>query len=103
MKGPLRRTKMRTEPAREPEVRNADCVIGVKMREEQSVDVADRYADLKQPDGRPAPGIDQNSLIAGFDQRTRAETIGAGNWDPRPEQSDSKMPSLLQTFDIGFG
>ena len=82
--------EMRTQPARQPEIGNSDRVIAVKMREQQRVDPADGNAELKQPHGGAAPGIDQHGVIARFDQCARTEAIGTGDWHPRPEQCDAK-------------
>ena len=76
---------MRLQPAGEPQVGNADGVIRVIVREKESVDPTDRHADLVEPDGRAAPGIDEQFLITGLDQRAGPKPIGTRRWHAGPE------------------
>ena len=56
------------------------------MREEQHVDAPHRNAELVEPHGCTTAGVDQQRLIAGFDQRAGAEAVGPGNRCPCPDQ-----------------
>ena len=86
---------MRRQPAGEPEVRDPGRVIGVIVREEQHIDAAHRHAELIEPDGGAAAGIDQQLLIAGFDEGARPETVGTGNGRSRPEQGHAEIIGTL--------
>src|SRR5262249_2781816 len=101
-------SEVRGEPARQPEVGNARGVIGVVVREQQRIEPADRHLQLIEPDRGAAPGIDQQLLIAGLDQRGRAETIRARERHAGPEQGNAErfrrahwcilMPDSLTTL-----
>src|SRR5262249_29399619 len=95
------------QPAGEPDVRHARRVVGVIVREELHVDAADRNAQLMEPDGGAAPGVDQEFLLAGLDQRARTEAVGARHRHAGPQQGDAEvaiahelilMPASLITF-----
>ena len=100
----LSRAEIRTQPAREPKVRNAHRVVGMEMGQEQGIDFANRHSDLKQPDCRAAAGIDQDGMVAGFDQRSGTEALGTWNGNARAEQRYTKCRShLLRDLDPGVG
>ena len=79
------------QPTGQPHVGNAAGVVGVIMRQQQRIDSADRNSDLKKPDGRAAPGIDEQLLLAGLDERARPETVGA--WR-RHAGSEERHPEI---------
>jgi hypothetical protein len=60
------------------------------MRKQQGIDASNRYSKLEQPDRDTSPGVNQDGLIAGFDQRGRAEAPGVRNWHPCPQQRHTK-------------
>src|SRR5262249_47719316 len=56
------------------------------MRQKLHIDASDRQLELGEPDGRAPPGVDQELLGAGFDQRTRPEAVGVRDRHAGPEQ-----------------
>jgi hypothetical protein len=52
------------------------------VSEKLNVDPADRYLELVQPNRGAATGVDQEFLVAGLDQRARAEAAGLGIGTP---------------------
>ena len=84
--GVLRVPKCELEPAREPYVWNAAGVVRVVVREQQRVDAPDRHLELVQADGRAAACVDQKLLVAGLDERARAEPLRARDRHACPEQ-----------------
>src|ERR1700722_2811972 len=98
---------MGAEPAGEPHVGDARRVVGVIVGEKLNVDPSDRYLELEEPDGGAAAGVDQEFLLAGLDQRARAEAVRARNRNAGSEQGDAKvrrahelilMPASLMTL-----
>lgn len=89
--GPGSTDVMGSQPAGEPQVGDANDVVGVIVREQQRVDPADRHPELVQPDRRTAAGIDQQLLIARLDQRARTEAVGTGRRHARPEQGNLEI------------
>ena len=96
-------SEMRAEPAGQPEIGNADRVIGMKMGEEQRVDSADGHAKLKQPHSRAAPGIDQERS----DRRPRsacsARTDRGGGSAPPSRAALREIQPLRLHLHIGIG
>ena len=60
------------------------------MGQQQGVDTANGNAELEHADCRAAPGVDEDDLVAGFDQCARTKAPGTGNRGPSPEQSYAK-------------
>ena len=77
-------TEFSSEPAREPDIRNADHVVGMEVCKQKNIDAANRNAELKQPHGSAPPGIDQYALAAGLDQGRRSVAAGSGRGIPVP-------------------
>src|SRR2546423_14054544 len=78
------------------------------MRKQWHIDPTDGNLELMQPDGRAATGIDQEFVLAGLDQRTGAESVGARDRHAGPEQCHPEirtchelilMPASLMTLD----
>jgi len=65
------------------------------MGEQLHIDAADRNLELVQPDGRAAAGIDQEFLLAGLDQRARAETVRLGIGTPVPSSVTRKSDLVM--------
>ena len=72
------------EPAGQPEVGNANHVVRVEVGQQQKIDAADRHAELKQPHGRAAPGVDQDRLRSRLDQGRRPKPRGVRPRVPLP-------------------
>ena len=66
-------------------------MVGMIVGEQQRIDPPHRHAELVEPDGGAASGIDQELLVAGLDQGARPEAIGPRNRRPRPEQRDAEI------------
>ena len=106
--GVLRVPKYELEPASEPHIRDAAGVVRVVVREQQRVDAPDRHLELVQTDGRAPAGVDQKLLVAGLDERARAEPLRARDRHAGPEQRHPEialvrhccilMPESLTTF-----
>ena len=65
------------DPRREPDIRQADGVVGVEMREQHRIEAGQELAlpDLEEALRGAAPGIDEQALAAGFDEDRRAEAL----------------------------
>src|SRR4051794_33191124 len=83
-------------------------MVGVIMGEKLYVDAPDRQLELIEPDGSAAAGVDEELLVAGLDQRARAEAVGARDRHAGPEQCHAEvavchelilMPASLMTLD----
>jgi hypothetical protein len=81
----LKETSCALRVVGQSEVGDTDCVIGVKMGEQQHVDPADRHAEFEYPHGRAATGVDQDGVIACLDKCAWTKTIETGDWHPRPD------------------
>ena len=78
------------------------------MRQQQCIDPAQWHIELVEPDGGAAAGVDQQLLVAGFDQRARSEAMRARDRHTGPEQRDLEIvrrthwcifiPESLTTF-----
>src|SRR5216684_4415306 len=65
----------RRQPAGQPQVWDTGRVIRMIVGEEKDIDFSRRYSHLPKTHGGAATGIDQNLLIARFDESTWPETI----------------------------
>jgi len=65
------------DPAGEPEVRQPDDVVGVKVGQEEAVKPAERDVQLRQPLRHAAPGVEHKEVVVGLDQGARPEAIQA--------------------------
>ena len=65
------------------------------MRDEQHVDLAHRHLELPQADRHAAPGVDDEFLVAGLDQRARAEAGRARRGRGGAEQRDLEVALRL--------
>jgi hypothetical protein len=63
------------EPSGEPEVRKADDVIRMQVRQEHALHVLPANARLLQTLQRSASGVEEQLLISGFDQDARPEAV----------------------------
>lgn len=91
MEGAAVITKIRAEPAGQPEVGNANRMVTVKMGEQKGIDPTDGNTKLVHPDGRASSGVDQKGLVARFDQGAWPKAIGTGDRHPRPKQGNAKI------------
>lgn len=66
-------TERRRQPAGQPQIREADRVIGVQMRKKYGRHGGQRNVQLPQSLRRAATAVEQQFLTAGFDQRARSE------------------------------
>src|SRR5262249_8061841 len=79
-----------TQPAREPKICEPNQMIGMMVRQEYSVDRAERHADLIETLHRPAPGIEQEFPDSDLDQRAGPEAVDEGRRRAAAQQRDSK-------------
>ncbi len=60
------------------------------MREQQRIDPAHRHAELVEADRGAASGVDQEFLVAGFDEGRGSETLGARDRHAGSEQGHAE-------------
>src|SRR5665647_424309 len=86
VKASLAAAEYRTEPAGQPDIRDAGYMVGVVMRDEQRVDLADWHLDLAHSDRNAPAGIEQQNLSGNLDQRARSISRWARRWRRGSEQ-----------------
>ena len=81
------------KPAGEPEIRQAHRVIEVEMAHQDMVDAAEELerAGLQQALAQARPGIDEDALIACFDERDRTVAIERRAGRPGAEKRDPQV------------
>src|SRR5258708_33798220 len=88
----------RRQPAGQPQVWDTGRVIRMVVGEEEDIDLSRRYFHLPKTNGSAAAGIDQNLLIARFDESTWPETI-----EPRDRRTCADQCHFEIAVGEGFG
>src|SRR6185295_17070806 len=66
-------------------------MVGMKVGEKLHIDPADRYLELREPDGGAAASIDQEFPLARLDQRAGTEALEARDRRAGPEQCNAEV------------
>ena len=81
------------QPARQPEVGNAHDVVGMQVRDEQTVELPEPHAGLQQALRHAAPAVDQELLAAGFHQYAGPKAAHHRRWAAGAQQRDAELVS----------
>src|SRR5262249_7899539 len=80
-------------------IRKADDMIGVQVREEDSLHILPPHLELRQALQRAAPGVEKEFLLSGFYQGARSKAMHDRRWTPGAQEGHRDRLALRSGWD----